>query len=40
MKLILSKLYEFLAGMQRVRAATSLARMGKYAQSKEVMLAK
>ena len=40
MKLILSKFYDFLIGMQRVRVATSLARMGKYAESKEVMLAK
>ena len=38
MKLILIKFYELLTGLQRVRAASSLARMGKYAQSKEVML--
>jgi hypothetical protein len=38
MKQILSKFYEFLAGMQRVRAASQLARMGYYDQSKRVML--
>lgn len=40
MKLLLSKFYNFLIGMHQVRVAASLARMGKYAESKEVILAK
>jgi hypothetical protein len=38
MKLILIKFYNLLIDLQRVRAASSLARMGKYALAKEVML--